>query len=74
VRSLFGFALPALSPSLRRRSSRFSKKLENHEHALALYFMHYNFCRIHQTLRVTPAMEAGITDHVLSLDEVIDLP
>jgi len=36
--------------------------------------MHYNFCRIHQTLRVTPAMEAGITDHVLSLDEVIDLP
>ena len=53
---------------------RFSKKLENHEHSLALYFMHYNFCRIHQTLRVTPAMEAGITDHVLSLDEVIDLP
>jgi hypothetical protein len=52
----------------------FQKKLENHEHALALYFMHYNFCRIHQTLRVTPAMEAGITDHVWSLDEVIDLP
>jgi hypothetical protein len=42
--------------------------------ALALYFMHHNFCRIHQTLRVTPAMEAGITDHVWSLDEVIDLP
>jgi hypothetical protein len=37
-------------------------------------FMHYNFCRIHQTLRVTSAMEAGITDHVWSLDEVIDLP
>jgi hypothetical protein len=35
--------------------------------------MHYNFCRIHQTLRVTPAMEAGISDHVWSLDEVIDL-
>jgi hypothetical protein len=43
----------------------FSKKLENHEHALALYFMHYNFCRIHQSLRVTPAMEAGISDHIL---------
>ena len=54
---------------------RFSTKLgENYEHALAFYFMHHNFCRIHQTLRVTPAMEAGITDHVLSLDEVIDLP
>jgi hypothetical protein len=48
-----------------------SKKLENHEHALALYFMYYNFCRIHQTLRMTPAMEAGVTDHVWSLDEVI---
>jgi hypothetical protein len=56
-----------------RLTNGFSKKLENHEHALALYFMHYNFCRIHQTLRVTPAMEAGISDHVWSLDEVIDL-
>jgi hypothetical protein len=50
-----------------------SKKLENHEHALALYFMYYNFCRIHQTLPMTPAMEAGVTDHVWSLDEVIGL-
>jgi len=57
-----------------RLTNGFSKKLENHEHALALYFMHYNFCRIHRTLRVTSAMEAGITDHVWSLDEVIDLP
>src|SRR6266542_96789 len=57
-----------------RLTNGFSKKLENHEHALALYFMHYNFCRIHQTLGVTSAMEAGITDHVWSLDEVIDLP
>jgi len=39
----------------------FSKKAENHRWAVALYFMHYNFCRVHQTLRVTPAMEAGIT-------------
>ena len=40
---------------------------------MALHYMHYNFCRIHQTLRVTPAMEAGVTDHVWSLDEVIAL-
>ena len=56
-----------------RLTNAFSKKLENHEHAIALYFMYYNFCRIHQTLRVTPAMEAGIADHVWSLEEVIAL-
>ena len=50
-----------------------SKKLENHEAAIALHHMHYNFCCIHQTLRVTPAMEAGVADHVWSLDEVIGL-
>ena len=51
----------------------FSKKLENLEHAVALHYMHYNFCRIHQTLRVTPAMEAGVSDHVWSPGEVIAL-
>jgi len=56
-----------------RLTNAFSKKLENLEHAIALHYMHYNFCRIHQTLRVTPAMEAGISDHVWSLDEVIAL-
>jgi IS1 family transposase len=56
-----------------RLTNGFSKKLENHEHALALYFMYYNFCRIHQTLRVTPAMEAGVSDHVWTLDEIISL-
>lgn len=56
-----------------RLTNGFSKKLENHEHALALYFMYYNFCRIHQTLRVTPAMEAGVADHVWEIDEVIAL-
>jgi hypothetical protein len=49
-----------------------SKKLENHEHAIALYFMYYNFCRIHQTLRVTPSMEAGIADHVLEINETVE--
>ena len=56
-----------------RLTNGFSKKVENHEHALALYFMFYNFCRIHQTLRVTPAMEAGLSDHVWSIDEIIAL-
>jgi len=56
-----------------RLTNGFSKKVENHEHAVALHFMHYNFCRVHQTLRVTPAMEAGLSDHVWSLDEVIVL-
>jgi IS1 family transposase len=56
-----------------RLTNAFSKKLENHGHMVALYFMHYNFCRIHKTLRVTPAMEAGITDHVWSCEELIAL-
>ena len=56
-----------------RLTNGFSKKLENLEHAVALHYMHYNFCRIHQTLRVTPAMEAGVTDHVWYLEEVIAL-
>jgi hypothetical protein len=56
-----------------RLTNAFSKKVQNHEHAIAIYFMHYNFCRIHQTLRVTPAMEAGISDHVWEAEEVIGL-
>jgi IS1 family transposase len=57
---------------LTRLTNAFSKKVENHAAAVALYYMHYNFCRVHQTLRVTPAMEAGITDHVWSIPEVLD--
>jgi IS1 family transposase len=56
-----------------RLTNAFSKKLENHKHAAAIYFMHYNFCRIHTSLRVTPAMESGIANHVWSLDEVVGL-
>jgi len=56
-----------------RLTNAFSKKLENHEAQVALHFMHYNFVRIHQTLRVTPAMEAGISDHVWSLEEIVGL-
>ncbi len=56
-----------------RLTNGFSKKLENHAHQIALYFFHYNFCRVHQTLRVTPAMEAGLTDHVWTLEELCSL-
>ena len=56
-----------------RLTNGFSKKLEQHENALAIYFMFYNFCRIHQTLRVTPAMEAGVSTHVWSLEEIVSL-
>jgi hypothetical protein len=52
-----------------RLTNVFSKKLANHVHALSIYFMHYNFVRIHQTLRVTPAMEAGVTDRLWSLED-----
>ena len=53
-----------------RLTNAFSKKVENHVAALALYFMYYNFARIHKTLRVTPAMEAGVADHVWDLEEI----
>ncbi len=56
-----------------RLTNGFSKKIENLEHAVSLHFMHYNFVRIHKTLRVTPAMEAGISDHVWSLEEIASL-
>jgi hypothetical protein len=56
-----------------RLTNAFSKKLENHKHHAAIHFLHYNFCRIHQSLRVTPAMEAGLTDHVWTLEEVVGL-
>ena len=56
-----------------RLTNGFSKKVENHEHAVALTMMHYNFCRIQQTLRVTPAMAAGVTDHVWEFSEVVAL-
>lgn len=56
-----------------RLTNAFSKKVENHSLAVALHMMHYNFGRIHKTLRVTPAMAAGVTDHVWSLEEIAAL-
>lgn len=56
-----------------RLTNAFSKKVENLAHAVALHFMYYNYGRVHQSLRVTPAMEAGLTDHVWSLEEIAAL-
>jgi IS1 family transposase len=56
-----------------RLTNAFTKKVTMHEYAVALHFMYYNFCKIHQSLRVTPAMEAGISDHVWDLSEMIEL-
>ncbi len=55
-----------------RLTNGFSKKFEHHVAAVALYAMHYNFCRVHETLRITPAMQLGVTDHVWSIGELID--
>jgi IS1 family transposase len=56
-----------------RLTNAFSKKFANHAAAVALHFMYYNFARIHQTLRVTPAMEAGVADHVWTIEEIVEL-
>jgi IS1 family transposase len=56
-----------------RLTNAFSKKITNHEAAIALHFMHYNFCRVHKTLRVTPAMEAGLAHHVWAVEELVAL-
>jgi hypothetical protein len=54
-----------------RLTNAFSKKLANHSAALALHYMHYNFCKIHMTLRITPAMAAGVTDRVWDAEDVV---
>ena len=56
-----------------RLTNAFSKKLANHEAAVALHFMHYNFCRQHKTLRVTPAMQAGIAKYIWSMEDVLNM-
>jgi IS1 family transposase len=56
-----------------RLTNGFSKKVENLEHAISLHFMYYNFCRIHQSLRVTPAMEAGVTDKLWKIEDIVKL-
>lgn len=56
-----------------RLTNGHSKKAANHAHAVALHYMHYNFCRIHSSLRITPAMEAGLTDRIWTIEDLISL-
>ena len=56
-----------------RLTNGFSKKLENHIHSLSLHYMYYNFVRIHQTLRCTPAMAAGVTKRLWEISDIVDL-
>jgi len=56
-----------------RLTNGHSEKIENHIYAVALHFMYYNFAKIHETLRCTPAMEAGISDHVWEISEIVAL-
>lgn len=56
-----------------RLTNAFSKKIDNHIHMLSLYFVHYNFCRIHKTLRITPAMKAGLTDKAHDIGFIVDM-
>ena len=56
-----------------RLTNGFSKKVENHEHAISLHFMYYNFARIHKTLRVSPDMAAGVTAKLWSFEDIIEL-
>ena len=62
-----------MPPRFTRLTNAFSKKLENHALSVALHYMHYNFCRIHKTLRITPAMAAGVTDHVWSIADIVSI-
>ena len=56
-----------------RLTHGFSKKVQNLEYAVALHFMYHNFCRIRQTLRITPAMAVGVTNHLWEIDDIVNL-
>ena len=56
-----------------RLTNAFSKRVENHMHAVALHYMHYNFVRIHKSLRMTPAMAAGVTEHLWEIEDIVKL-
>jgi hypothetical protein len=56
-----------------RLTNAFSKKMQNHVHAMALHFLYYNFVRIHQTLRTTPAMAAGVTKRLWEVSDIVDV-
>ncbi|TMI97020.1 MAG: hypothetical protein E6H06_02665 [Bacteroidetes bacterium] len=56
-----------------RLTNAFSKKIENHGYCIALYFVYYNYCRIHSSLSITPAMQAGLTKRVMSIEDIANL-
>lgn len=60
-------------PRFTRLTNAFSTKIENHAHSVALHYMHYNFVRIHKTLRVYPAMAAGVTDRLWTIGDIVNL-
>lgn len=61
------------SRRMTRLTNAFSKKIQNHYYALALHFLYYNFVRVHQTLKVTPAMAAGVTKRLWEMKDVVDM-
>jgi hypothetical protein len=61
------------SRRMTRLTNAFSKKMENHAHAMALHFLYYNFVRIHKTLKVTPAMAAGVTDRLWEVADMVSV-
>jgi hypothetical protein len=61
------------SRRMTRLTNAFSKKVENHAHAMALHFLYYNFVRIHRTLKVSPAMAAGVTDRLWEMQDVVSV-
>ena len=61
------------SRRMTRLTNAFSKKLENHGHAMALHFLYYNFCRVHHTIKMSPAMRAGITKRLWEMKDVVDM-
>ena len=56
-----------------RLTNGHSKKVENHGHAVSLFFVYYNYCRVHSSLKTTPAMKSGLADHVWTIEELIGL-
>jgi hypothetical protein len=61
------------SRRMTRLTNAFSKKIENHAHAMALHFLYYNFVRIHKTLRTTPAMAAGVSNRLWEMSDIVDV-
>jgi len=73
VSSYWTVILYSGSVGSKEKNTSSRQKVKNHGHAIALHFMHYNFCRIHQTLRITPAMAAGVSEKVWEISDIVAL-